>query len=366
MLNFDRAYSLKELCKISGAKDLYGDPGQQVSSLSSLQEANADTLSFFVDDGAINNFKTLNDVESSNAGIVILSSGYDVSSYTNRAFILHDNPKLGLAKIIEYCFDDDSTLVEAGLVHPSATINANTVIDGSNVSIGANVVIGANCKIGKGVKLMPNVVIDDNVSIGADTVIHPNVTIYKNVKIGANCLIQSSAVIGSNGFGYARTSDAKWKFLPHMASVAIGDNVHIGSGTCIDRGLVSDTIIGAGCIIDNLVQIGHNVSIGNNTAIAGCSGIAGSTAIGERCMFGGSVRVAVHLNICDDVMLSGSTCVNRSISKPGIYSSGMHSKPRALWQKCIARFYRLDDMAKKLNKLEKNFNNLNIKEKACE
>lgn len=360
MLNFIKKYSLQELVYISGATSFIGSPNVIVEGLNNLSDAKNGQLTFLAEDNYVNNFKSLQDVLNTSASIVLLSKSHESSAQEveGKSFILHNNPKLGLAKIMQECFDDTSSLSSCtGEKHQSAIISDKSTVISNSVSIGANVVIGNNCTIEDNVRIMPNVVIDDNVSIGAGTVIYPNVTIYKNCKIGRDCVIQSSAVIGSNGFGFARTEAAKWEYLPQVASVIIGDKVQIGASTCVDRGFISDTTIGDGCIIDNQVQIGHNVEIGADTAIAGCSGIAGSAKIGKRCMFGGYVGVAGHLSICDDVMLSASTCVNRSITSPGVYSSGMHAKPRSLWQKSIARFYKLDDMAKKLNRLEKTYSN---------
>ncbi|MBT4963809.1 MAG: UDP-3-O-(3-hydroxymyristoyl)glucosamine N-acyltransferase [Francisellaceae bacterium] len=354
MVNFLRPYSLKELCDISGATSFKGSSDVVVEGINTLSEANTQELSFLAEDEHVNNFKSLQDVIATKASIVLINSAHDIAGIENNV-ISHENPRVGISNILSECCVNNSSLICPGEIDKTATVSANNVSISSGVSIGANVVIGAKCTIGPNVTIMANVVIDDNVTIGAGSLIYPNVSIYKGVYIGKECVIQSGAVIGSNGFGYARTETAKWQYIPQLAVVKLGDGVHIGANTCVDRGFIEDTVVGDGCIIDNQIQVGHNVKIGEDTAIAGCSAIAGSSKIGKRCMFGGGVGIAGHISICDDVMLTATTNVNRSITEPGVYSSGMHAKPRTLWQKSIARFYRLDDMAKKIRVLEKGY-----------
>ena len=150
-------------------------------------------------------------------------------------------------------------------------------------------------------------------------------------------------MIGSDGFGFAETrNDAgpEWVAIPQIASVRIGDDVHIGANTTIDRGSLEDTVIGDGVIIDNLVQIAHNVKIGRHTAIAGCAGIAGSARIGENCKIGGRASILGHIDICDNAVVFAVTYVTKSITQPGIYSAAMPAMPLRQWQKTLARFRR--------------------------
>ena len=141
--------------------------------------------------------------------------------------------------------------------------------------------------------------------------------------------------------------------LPHLGSVVIGNDVEIGANTLVDRGSIDDTILEKGVKLDNHIQVAHGVVVGENTVIAGCVGIAGSTRIGKNCMIGGGTKVADNVVICDDVIFTGMSQVVKSITKPGVYSSGTGILPRKSWQKSVARFYNLDDLARKLRKLEK-------------
>ena len=132
----------------------------------------------------------------------------------------------------------------------------------------------------------------------------------------------------------------------------LGDDVEIGACTTIDRGALDHTIIEDGAIIDNLVQIAHNCRIGQNTAIAGCTGLAGSTIIGANCTLAGGVGVVGHVEICDDVHVTGMTMVTRSITEPGSYSSGTPMSGTRQWKRNAVRFSQLDSIQQRLAALE--------------
>ena len=133
----------------------------------------------------------------------------------------------------------------------------------------------------------------------------------------------------------------------------IGDDVEIGANTTIDRGAIGDTVIANGVKIDNQVQVGHNCRIGEHTVISGCVGISGSVTIGRRCMIGGMVGVVGHLQICDDVYLTGKTMVTHSITKPGLYSGQLPFDEARRFRRNSARFQQLDELARRVRALER-------------
>ncbi len=236
-------------------------------------------------------------------------------------------------------------------IHSSAVI-AQSVTLGENINIDANVVIGEGVVIGDGVSIGANCVISDNVTIQDGSRFFANVTIYHGCKIGHECRIQSGAVIGAEGFGYARNKEG-WQAIHQTGGVLIGDRVHIGANTTIDRGAIGDTVIGNGVILDNQIQIAHNVRIGQNTAIAGCVGIAGSTTVGENCQIGGACNIVGHLSITDDVVLNAASLVTRSILEPGRYSSGMPLQTSNSWRRTFVSLGKLDDLVKRVRRLER-------------
>ncbi|WP_413247422.1 UDP-3-O-(3-hydroxymyristoyl)glucosamine N-acyltransferase [Pseudomonas sp. PS1(2021)] len=187
--------------------------------------------------------------------------------------------------------------------------------------------------------------------IGEGGWLAPRVTLYHDVTIGARVSIQSGAVIGGEGFGFANEKGV-WQKIAQIGGVTIGDDVEIGANTTIDRGALSDTLIGNGVKLDNQIMIAHNVQIGDHTAMAACVGISGSAKIGRHCMLAGGVGLVGHIEICDNVFVTGMTMVTRSITEPGSYSSGTPCNRRPNG-KSAARIRQLDDMARRLQQLEK-------------
>jgi UDP-3-O-[3-hydroxymyristoyl] glucosamine N-acyltransferase len=164
--------------------------------------------------------------------------------------------------------------------------------------------------------------------------------------------VQPGAVIGGDGFGFAQEGWT-WIKVPQVGSVRIGADVEIGANTTIDRGAIGDTVIEDGAKLDNQIQVAHNVHIGAHTAIAACVGISGSTSIGQRCMIGGGAGIVGHLNICDDVAITGFTMVSRSITGPGVYSGGIPAEDASTWRRIVARLKRIDSLAQRLAALER-------------
>jgi UDP-3-O-[3-hydroxymyristoyl] glucosamine N-acyltransferase len=169
-------------------------------------------------------------------------------------------------------------------------------------------------------------------------------------------LIQPGAVIGSDGFGFARDGE-HWLRIPQIGRVRIGDDVEIGANTTIDRGSLGDTWIADGAILDNLIQIGHNVQIGEYTAVVACTGISGSTKIGKNCLLGGDVGIAGHLEIGDGVCLAAGSRVTRNLHGPGHYGGVLPVDPEPLWRRNVARLRHLDELARRVRQLEQQVQN---------
>jgi UDP-3-O-[3-hydroxymyristoyl] glucosamine N-acyltransferase len=195
-------------------------------------------------------------------------------------------------------------------------------------------------------------VVLERATIGAGTRCVANVTLCEDVRIGERCLFHPGAVIGADGFGHAPDRDGYVK-IPQLGSVTIGDDVEVGASSTIDRGAIGDTVIERGVKIDNQVQIGHNCRVGEHTVIAGCAGISGSVTIGRRCMIGGMVGVAGHLEICDDVYVTGKTLITSSITRPGLYSGQLPHDEARRFRRNSARFQKLDELAQRVARLER-------------
>jgi UDP-3-O-[3-hydroxymyristoyl] glucosamine N-acyltransferase len=231
--------------------------------------------------------------------------------------ILHSQPRLAMAKLLKALYFQNNRCTH--FIHTMTSIDASSILN-DPVNIHAFVNIGKNCTIGKNTVIHSNVSIGNHCSIGENCTLYPNVTLYDNVEIGNNATIHSSAVIGSDGFGFEK-SDNHWHKIPHIGKVVIGDNVDVGSNTSIDRGCLTETKVGCGVKIDNLVQLAHNCTIGEHTVIAAGSLIGGSASIGRECIIAGDVSVKDNVTIGDQCVVLGKSGVTKNMPS-GSYVSG--------------------------------------------
>lgn len=335
--------TLQKLADIVGA-DLIGDKELLIDSVASLDTANNSQITFI----ASSAFKK--SLASTSAAAVILEPAYKDDCLV--AALVVNNVLAAFAKIADYLHP--YTAINCG-IHSSAIIDSSAKIDPS-ANIGPLCVIGAGAVIEKNVNIESSCVVEQNCVIKSGSILHSNVTITFECEIGKNTIIHPGAVIGSDGFGNAH-ENGKWVKIPQLGRVIIGDDVEVGANTAIDRGALNNTIIHDGVRIDNLVHIAHNVEIGENSALAGCVGMAGSTTIGKNCMFGGQVGISGHLTITDNVIVTGGTAVFQSIDKPGTYSSGYPLDTNKNWRRSYIRVKQIDDMAKRIKKLEKLLEN---------
>lgn len=295
----------------------------------------------------ISNLKYKSSLASTKASAVICKEewldGGEISA------LLTEDPRLAFAKAATLL---NPVAKKTSGVHPTAVIAGGASVSSSAV-IEANAVIKSGAKIAARAFIGAGSVIGNNVRIGERSQLNANVTIYADCIVGKECTLHSGVVIGADGFGFVKEGEAYFK-VPQLGRVRIGDNVEIGANTTIDRGALLDTVIGNGVKLDNQIQIGHNVEIGDHTVISACSCIAGSVKIGKFCLFGGSVGIRDNIEITDHVMITGRTLVSHSITRAGSYSSSTPMDETAKWRKNAVRFRQLDDMAKRLRKLEKD------------
>ncbi len=232
-------------------------------------------------------------------------------------------------------------------VHPTAIVHPTT-------KIGGNTRIGAHCLIGPGVTLGDNCTLHNNVTILDDTTLGNCCTLWTGVvirdrcAIGDRCIIHPNAVIGADGFGYRPEMSEQGPRLvktPQIGTVTIGDDVEIGAGACIDRAKCNATVIGDGCKLDNLVQIGHNCRLGKMVIVSGCTGIGGSTVIGDGTMIGGHVAITDHANIGPGVQLAGGSQVAGDLAAGGTYA-GSPARPIRETIREVTALRKLPDLLK--------------------
>jgi len=320
-----------------------GDGGHGLVRVSSLSAADQQSLAF------LSRPAFVSQLAETRAGAVILSPEHVADAPC--AVLLSDNPYATYARAAQLLHPPRE--MPPGL-QPGARVDpAAEVAAGAHVA--ANAVVEAGASVGEGAVIGPGAVIGHRATIGADTRVGANVLVAEDCALGARCRVQAGAVIGSDGFGFARDGD-DWIAIPQTGRVLIGNGVEIGANTTIDRGSLDDTVIGDGVILDNQIQIAHNVRIGDHTAMAGCVGVAGSAVIGERCTVGGAAVILGHLEIADDVHITAMSLVTKSITLPGTYSSGTPLQSNAEWRRSAARFRQLDTLARRVTDLESKSN----------
>lgn len=321
--------------------ELRGDPDSVVDHVATLAGAGPGALSFLA------NPQYRAQLADTRATAVVLEREHAQSCRV--ACLISDNAYLTYARI-------------AAELHPAAPLRPGVATTahlapgcrlGQDCQVEPGAVLGADAVLGDRVYVGPNAVLGAGCEVGDDTRIMAAVVLYERVRIGRRCIVHGGAVIGADGFGNARERNGRWVKVPQVGAVVIGDDVEIGANTTIDRGAIGDTSIGDGVKLDNHIQIGHNVTIGSHSAIAAMTGISGSTHIGSRCVIGGAVGFAGHLTIVDDVVIGGGTDVTHSIRQAGVYGGAIPVDQMRSWRRNAVRFGQLDDLAHRLQQLEK-------------
>ncbi len=332
------SFQLSELAELTGTK-LEGS-SCAIEGIADISSAVSGDIAF------ISNSKYVEYLSTTKASALIIKAEFLDACPVSA--LVTDDPRLVYAKVANLLYPTR----KAGTgISPNAFVDQSAVID-DNVSIAAGAVVSAGAIIGAGCQIGAACVIEEDACIGANTKINANATIGYGCQVGDGCTIHSGAVLGADGFGFVKDGDCYLK-IPQIGSVIVGNNVEIGANTTIDRGSLENTVIGNGVKLDNQIQIAHSVSIGDDTVISSSTAIAGSTHIGRGCLIGGLVGIVEHLTITDHVMITGRTMVTRSITEAGSYSSSTPMDTTANWRKNSARFRRLDELAKRVAKLEK-------------
>lgn len=334
---------LEEIAELIDGK-IEGNREVEITNVGKIESARNNEITF------ISNPLYEKFFRNTKAGAVIISEEFKIPNKRNDISIIRvADPYTSFLKLLEV-FDKDDDNQLSGISENSFI--ADGVGIGTNVYIGNFVSIGKNCVIGDNTRIYSNCSVENNVKIGSDCIIYPNVSVYKDCTIQNRVIIHSGAVIGADGFGFAKQDDSTYKKIIQSGIVLIEDDVEIGSNTSIDRATIGETRICKGVKIDDQVMIAHNVVIGENTVIAAQAGIAGSTKIGKRCIIAGQAGIVGHLTICDDVVIGASVGVTKSIDKPGLYS-GYRARPHKDTMRMEVGILNLHKLEERLMDLEK-------------
>ena len=312
-----------KLIDIANELDIEVSINIDIIGLNTLKDASENEITF------LENKKYLSQLEETKAGAVFVTNEFKNIVPKDTIALVCDNPYLSLAKASKYFAP---LVVETSGEEPKIGLNCTIM---PNVNIGFNTTIGANCT------LMAGAFIGDNVTIGDNCIIYPNVTIYRDCILGDDVIIHAGTVIGSDGFGFANTSDGKYIKIYQNGNVIIGSDIEIGSNTSIDRAAFKSTIIEDGVRIDNLVHIAHNCKIGKGSIITGQCGFAGSSVLNEYVIVGAQSGVAGHLEIAPFTTISAKSGVTKSITEPKKQWAGFPHMEHRPWLKLQGRINKL-------------------------
>lgn len=259
-----------------------------------------------------------------------------------------DNPYLAFARTIDLFYQPP---VYASGIHPTAVIDPTAIV-GPGAHIAAYAVIGAGCIIGSDAVILPHVVIYPHARIGNHFFAHAHAVVRENCRLGDNVILQNGAIIGADGFGFAKDNAGNWQKISQSGPAILGNAVEVQANACIDRASIGQTSIADGVKIDNLVQVGHGSAVGANTLLCSQVGLAGSTSIGSSVILAGQVGVAGHCTIGDGVVATAQSGIPGDVA-PGKIVSGYPAIENRQWLKAAALFNRLPELLKQFERKPK-------------
>ena len=311
-------------CTLEGPQDL------EITAVAGIEEAGPTDLTF------LSNPKYRRKLQTTKAAAVILSPQ---DPDPGRPALRSANPYLDFACALELFYPPARP--EPG-IHPTAVIAQDAKL-GRNPSIGPYVVIESGVEIGDDCVIKGHVMIYRCTKIGHRFWAHSHAVVRENVQIGNDVVLQNGAIIGSDGFGFARQADGSYYKIVQAGTVIIEDGVEVQANACIDRATIGATRLRRGAKIDNLVQVGHACDIGENTLLCGQSGLAGSCKVGKNVVLAGQVGVAGHLTIGDNVIATAQTGIPSDVESNKVIS-GYPAMDNSRWLKCAAAYSRLPEI----------------------
>ena len=327
-----------ELARVLQA-ELRGDPNLEITGVAGIEEAGAGQLTF------VANPKYAHLARTTHASAILVGPDFpDVPAATLRL----KNPYLAFARAVDLFYQPPAW--PPG-IHPTAAIHPTAKI-GANARVGAYAVIGENVIIGNDAIILPHVVIYPGVRIGDRFFAHAHAVVREHCLLGDDVLLQNGAVVGSDGFGFAKDDRGNWHKIPQSGLTILGNRVEVQTNACIDRASVGATRIGDGVKVDNLVQVGHGSSVGEDTLLCAQVGLAGSTHVGRNVILAGQVGVAGHCNIGDRVIAIAQAGLHGDIP-PGSMLAGSPAFDHKQWLRATALFSRLPELVKQFQRKTK-------------
>jgi UDP-3-O-[3-hydroxymyristoyl] glucosamine N-acyltransferase len=329
---------LADLAQRLGAT-LVGDPSARITGVAAIDTASAGDLTF------VANPKYASQARTTKATAVLVEPSFnELSTATLRI----ENPYLAFAKAIELFYHPPAY---APGIHSTAVI-APTAKIGANAHIGAYVVVSDHVTVGDNAILLPHVVLYPYVTVGNNFFAHAHAIVREYCQLGDDVVLQNGAIIGADGFGFARQSDGSWYKILQSGPAILEDAVEVQANACIDRASIGETRIHAGAKVDNLVQVGHGSTVGRNTLLCAQVGLAGSTTIGKSVILAGQVGVAGHCTVGDGAIATAQTGIPGDV-EPGKVVSGYPAIDNRQWLRSVALVNRLPELLRSLKSQSK-------------
>ena len=319
-----------------------GDAGVRVGRIAAIDDVDATALTFATDERFLRAA-----LESRAAAVLADEKLVDAGMAYAKPIVAVASPRLALAALLTQL---EAPRPRGPFVHPSAVVDPRASI-GADVYIGPLAAIAADASIGARTVIGAGVVVGARASMGADCLLHPRAYVADGCRLGDRVVLQAQAIVGSDGFGWAFLDGALQK-IPQIGIVEIGDDVEIGSNTCIDRAQTGVTSIGSGTKIDNLCQIGHNCRIGRHSAIAAQVGLAGTTIVGDYVQIGGQAGLGGHLSIGSRARIAGGAEVWGDVPE-GATVSGSPARDHRANLRVQASVRRLPKLYDRVDALER-------------
>lgn len=329
--------TLRELAALLHGTLENDDPSLRITGVNGLTEAGPTEISFAVP-------PYVEVCHKSRAGAMILAPE---ERTLDRPVIRVENPRQAFADLLELFRPGEE--VERG-ISPLAYVADNAKL-GKNVAVQPFAVIEAGAEIGDNTVIYPHVYIGRHVKVGNDCVFYPHVTVRENCVIGNRDILQSGCVIGGDGFGYVTVNGRHNKVL-QTGNVVLGDDVEVGSNTCIDRATVGSTLVGKGTKLDNLVHLAHNDVVGENNLFVALVGIPGSVTIGNNNTFGGQSATVGHITIGSGNTFAARCGVIGDVGD-GQVLAGFPSLPHREWLRQEARLRKIGELTETVRALKK-------------